>query len=85
VPTPAEVAEFALSVARDGDDRIATFIGPFHADDEDADAELILAEAAYEARDDRAARRRESWERHAALNLLLGAKCAARFGAPDED
>ena len=75
--TPQEIADEALRLAEAAVTELAQFIGRGWTDNDQA--EVLLAVPNVEGGAN-AARRRETWERHAALNLLLGARCLRETG-----
>ena len=77
MPTPQAIADEALRLAEAAVTELAQFIGRGWTDNDQAEVLLAVPTAKGGGK---AARRRETWERHAALNLLLGARCLREPG-----
>lgn len=79
--TTVEIVDFVRQTARGAADEIAAFLGPqgFAELEVEAETMLALSKGASASGDHR---RRETWEHHAALNLLLAARCI--LGRPDD-
>ncbi|MDP9386572.1 MAG: hypothetical protein M3Q48_01250 [Actinomycetota bacterium] len=75
MPTPNEIVERALRVSHAATEELVAYIGDAWSDHDEA--EIVLAQIAAVERDRKGRDDRESWERHAALQLLLAARCVA--------
>ena len=84
MPNPQEVAELALTCARDAVDRLVALIGSAEPwADGKAAPEIALIELT--RRDETTQASRAAWEGHAALDLLFGARqVLAPVDEPDE-
>jgi hypothetical protein len=81
MPTPEEIAQLAMTCARDALDRLVGLIGSGAPWDGDSAApEKALIEMTRARETDQADR--SSWEGHAALDLLMGARLVL---APADD
>jgi hypothetical protein len=76
MPTANEIAERARALVHEAAAELAAFIGPVDLATT-VDAEMLLANRASEEGEVDAHLRASSWERHAALNILLAARCIA--------
>jgi hypothetical protein len=73
MPNPDELAELALTCARDAVDRLIALIGPAEPWADGANApELALIELT--RRDEDNQPKRAAWEGHSALDLLMAAR-----------
>jgi hypothetical protein len=85
MPSPDEIAEMALACARDAVDRLVDLIGTGEPwADRLAEPELALAELTRRDQDTRS--QRETWEGHAALELVFAARTVlAPYPEADDD
>ena len=81
VPSAPEVAEYALSLVHGAADELAAYAAASQVDLDDID-DLLGAQSADDATNHL---HRETWERVAALQLVLAARCIAQDQAPRED
>ena len=76
MPTPGEIADRAHELARGAVDDLTQFIGEGWLENDEADIHLAVSADARSGAT--ASESRETWEHFAAIDLVIGARCARR-------